>query len=55
MISLDRSSNNFDLLRLVLAMVVALVHFCDLTGLELNYLGKYLSSEVAVDSFFIIS
>jgi peptidoglycan/LPS O-acetylase OafA/YrhL len=53
--SLDRSANNFDLLRLVLATVVAFVHFSDLTGLELVYFGKYLSSGVAVDSFFIIS
>jgi peptidoglycan/LPS O-acetylase OafA/YrhL len=49
-------SNNFDLLRLVFATTVALVHANVLSGAAaLEPLSRVLSSEVAVDGFFAIS
>jgi len=49
-------SNNFDLLRLILAGVVCLVHACQLSGFEeLVFLERILSSETAVKAFFVIS
>jgi len=52
----NRKSNNFDLLRLIFAITVAIVHLAVLTKIEvLNKLLWFLSSEVSVDSFFVIS
>lgn len=49
-------ANNFDLLRLVFATIVCVVHFCELSGYqELFFLKGYLSSKMAVDAFFVIS
>jgi peptidoglycan/LPS O-acetylase OafA/YrhL len=49
-------SNNFDLLRLTLAGVVCLVHAYQLSGFsELAFLGNFLSAELAVKAFFVIS
>ncbi len=51
-----RSQNNFDLLRFTFAFVVFLVHAYILSGAEpLSVLSKYLSSEIAVKSFFVVS
>lgn len=48
--------NNFDLLRFVFAFIVLLVHAYALSGTEsLSVLSKYLSSSLAVKSFFIVS
>jgi peptidoglycan/LPS O-acetylase OafA/YrhL len=48
--------NNFDLLRLLLAGVVLLVHSYELSGFqELGIINKYLSSSVAVKAFFVVS
>lgn len=48
--------NNFDLLRFSFAFVVFLVHAYVLSGAEsLSVLSQYLSSEIAVKSFFIVS
>ena len=48
--------NNFDLLRFTFAFVVFLVHAYALSGAEsLSVLSKYLSSEIAVKSFFVVS
>jgi peptidoglycan/LPS O-acetylase OafA/YrhL len=51
-----RQTNNFDLLRFVLASTVFLVHAHVLSGRhELGFLSRYLSSEVAVEAFFVVS
>lgn len=51
-----RQTNNFDLLRFVLASMVFLVHAHVLSGRhELAFLSRYLSSEVAVEAFFVVS
>lgn len=48
--------NNFDLLRLVLALVVVLVHAYELSHLSgLKWLSDTLSSDFAVQSFFVVS
>lgn len=48
--------NNFDLLRLLFAGTVCLVHAHTLSGFqELSRIGDILSSEAAVKSFFVIS
>jgi len=48
--------NNFDLLRFTFAFVVFLVHAYALSGAEpLAVLSRYLSSEIAVKSFFVVS
>ncbi len=48
--------NNFDLLRFLLAFLVFLVHAYVLSGArELSILGDFLSSEIAVKSFFVVS
>lgn len=55
---LNRKSNNFDFVRLVLALTVAIVHATTLSGgggRVLSSVSQYLNSEVAVDSFFVIS
>jgi peptidoglycan/LPS O-acetylase OafA/YrhL len=50
------SRNNFDLLRLLFAGTVCLVHCHELSGLpQLGALTRFLSSAVAVKSFFVIS
>ncbi len=51
-----KKSNNFDILRLILAIIVAIVHVEMLTQLEiLTICSQFLNSKSAVDSFFIIS
>jgi peptidoglycan/LPS O-acetylase OafA/YrhL len=48
--------NNFDLLRFVFAFIVFLVHAHALSGRpELSPLSRWLSSELAVESFFVVS
>jgi peptidoglycan/LPS O-acetylase OafA/YrhL len=48
--------NNFDLLRLLFAATVCLVHAGRLSGLEqLGWIGRLLSSETAVKAFFVVS
>ncbi len=48
--------NNFDLLRLLFAGSVCLVHSYDLSGFQpLAFLGRILSSAVAVKGFFVVS
>jgi len=48
--------NNFDLLRFVFSFVVFLVHAHALSGVpELAIFSRYLSSEIAVKSFFVVS
>lgn len=48
--------NNFDLLRFLFAGTVCLVHTCELSGYkELYILKTFLSSGVAVKSFFVLS
>lgn len=53
---IERKSNNFDFLRLLFSLIVAMVHCAKLSEVDfLSGISQYLSSEVAVDSFFIIS
>jgi len=53
---INRKSNNFDFLRLLFSLIVAVVHCAELSKVDfLSGVGKYLSSGVAVDSFFVIS
>jgi len=48
--------NNFDLLRFLFAFIVFLVHSYILSGAEsLTVLSKFLSPEIAVKSFFVVS
>lgn len=48
--------NNFDLLRLVFAGVVCLVHANELSGIDaLSGMTVWLSSQMAVNAFFVIS
>ena len=48
--------NNFDLLRFLFALVVFLVHAHVLSGEEsLSFLSKLFSTEIAVQSFFVVS
>lgn len=48
--------NNFDLIRLCLALIVVLVHLATLTGIpEFGIFSDYLSSDFAVKGFFAIS
>lgn len=48
--------NNFDLIRLMLAMIVCLVHSAELSQQSLlKPIGLVLSSKLAVDAFFVIS
>lgn len=48
--------NNFDLIRLLLALAVCLGHAHELSGAnELNIIGTLVSGKVAVESFFVIS
>lgn len=51
-----KSDNNFDLLRLIFAFVVFLVHAQTLSqNTELATVTKWLSSEMAIRGFFVIS
>ncbi len=48
--------NNFDLLRLLLALTVSLAHIGDISGVSTFYfLSHYLYSGVAVECFFVVS
>lgn len=48
--------NNFDLIRLLLAVSVAIAHLAILTGNSaLGEISEFFSAEIAVDAFFIIS
>ncbi len=48
--------NNFDLLRLAFAATVCFGHIFELSRMpELSWIGRYLSSAVAVKSFFVVS
>jgi peptidoglycan/LPS O-acetylase OafA/YrhL len=48
--------NNFDLLRFAFAFTVLLVHSHVLsTQPQLAFLARYLSSEIAVQGFFVVS
>ena len=50
------SRNNFDLLRLLFAGTVCLFHASRLSGeRELRWISSVLSSEVAVEAFFVVS
>lgn len=54
--SLRLRRNNFDLLRLLLAGTVCLVHSYDLSGIQqLAWLARLLSPAVAVKAFFVVS
>lgn len=48
--------NNFDLIRLLLASIVCLVHAYEVSGFgQLSTLAGFLSSKVAVQGFFVVS
>jgi peptidoglycan/LPS O-acetylase OafA/YrhL len=50
------SANNFDLLRLIFASIVCVVHAQQLSGMgELTLITQFLSSTVAVKAFFVVS
>jgi peptidoglycan/LPS O-acetylase OafA/YrhL len=52
----ENQTNNFDLLRFVLASMVFLVHVHVLSGAqELAFLSRYVSADLAVKSFFVVS
>lgn len=52
----ELKNNNFDLLRFLFAATVFLVHAYNLSGSEsLSLISQYLSSSIAVKSFFIVS
>jgi peptidoglycan/LPS O-acetylase OafA/YrhL len=54
--SLRLKQNNFDLLRLLFAATVCLVHSYDLSGFEqLSWITTVFSSAVAVKAFFVVS
>ena len=49
-------NNNFDIIRLVLAGIVCLVHMSELTNFkELEIINNFLSTNFAIKSFFVIS
>lgn len=53
---INRKTNNFDLLRLLFAIIVAVFHLSELSKIELlSGIKTYLSPGVAIDSFFVIS
>ncbi|MBL1320370.1 MAG: acyltransferase [Methylophaga sp.] len=53
---INAKGNNFDIIRLLLAMTVAIVHLSYLSNISfLSGIDLFLNSEVAVDSFFVIS
>jgi peptidoglycan/LPS O-acetylase OafA/YrhL len=48
--------NNFDLLRLLFAAIVCVVHAHELSGAsELGLVARFLSSQLAVKAFFVVS
>lgn len=48
--------NNFDLLRLILAIIVVVSHTAELTQIEVvKSMSKFFSADIAVDSFFVVS
>ena len=50
------NQNNFDLLRLLFAIIVCLVHAQTLSGFtQLTWITQALSSSIAVKSFFVVS
>ena len=50
------NTNNFDFLRVVFALTVAIVHFIFLSGIDsLQACRAYFNSRLAIDGFFIIS
>ncbi len=50
------AKNNFDLLRLLFAGTVCMVHACELSGFrELAWIASFLSTAVAVKAFFVVS
>ena len=50
------AKNNFDLLRLLFAGTVCLVHAHALSGYDqLEIISRFLSSTIAVDAFFVVS
>lgn len=52
----DINSNNFDFLRIVFALTVAIAHLIELSGVELfQPYSKYFNTRLAIDGFFIIS
>ncbi len=52
----DFRINNFDLLRMVLALIVVFAHFGVLTGLhEIRAVSHYFNASLAVDGFFVVS
>jgi len=54
--NMETNRNNFDLIRLCLALMVFAVHACELTRLEeLSFIVGFISSDTAIDSFFVIS
>jgi len=53
---INKKNNNFDLLRLLLATIVAIVHAGQLSGnIHINTISQHFNSGLAVDSFFIVS
>jgi len=53
---IDRKTNNFDLIRLLLAVTVAFIHLSFLSEIKsLSFITDIFSPEVAVDCFFVIS
>ena len=49
-------NNNFDIIRLVLAVIVFLSHMSELTKFEeLDIINNFLSTNFAIKSFFVIS
>lgn len=54
--SLSLKNNNFDLLRVIFASIVFLVHAYTLSGsMNLKPLAEIFSTEIAVKSFFVVS
>jgi peptidoglycan/LPS O-acetylase OafA/YrhL len=52
----DFSRNNLDCLRLILALIVVVFHFCALTSIySLSWLNRYFDAHSAVKAFFVIS
>jgi peptidoglycan/LPS O-acetylase OafA/YrhL len=50
------NNNNFDLMRLLFAIIVCFVHVQTLSGFnELELITRTLSSSIAVKSFFVVS
>ena len=48
--------NNFDLIRLLLALAVCLLHAHELSGVaDLSIIDTLLSGKIAIESFFVIS